>query len=1390
MANTKEYKIVINGITESVKAVESLNRELASLEARINALNSKAVKISASSTGGGYSSGGGGSKSSSKSALSEEEKLAKQIEQIDAKRVAYSKEIYQSYLAAKDILGETVKDQKAIAAAERLQAKAYSNTMLGMKQELADIKEAMQTVDLGDTKQFEEMTRRANELNEALKKIEESYGQFGRNVGNYKSAFDGLDKVKVTIDGVAKEFDNLRQATTAIKNAMGALDAAGKKDTKMYKDLEKELERVSKAQLRLNSAMKDAKASSKVMDDLLDTMESFTAIGHLTQSFSTLFGFDDSEIEKQIAKLVALQGTLKDIEKIRQQFNTQEGIGKYFSIASKGVDQFVAKLAGADYRMGKIIGSTKEASRNLMIFSNVLKGFGGVAITGGFILLANIVGNLIEQFKKWYTGGIEAGDATKILESSVSALDESYQRLLDEDVDSFFSGQAKESSVAKNAIEALTRKMLELLYSIEDVNGALKEFKPGSTIATWNTKNLDDGRRRFQEIAKEIEKIEKESKESVLGETITGWFKGLNGKKRDLKELGNILAEDFGARAKNIIEKAREETLKYGYVIPETARELKYLKNEMYANPTTKGILDNIEMFSNNSPIFVRNINAVKTSIEQLSNAVSEVDPSKLEQYAIDAMGDSEAKIKRQNALNRKKELESVNFNPAYTEAINKKYDQELKENLKAYRNSKKSETDQKKREERQAQDEIDELKLQLMREGLEKEMEALQKERDRKLRDIADSGIKVQKRTNLTNEVYDKKILELRRQWAREMVEIYEKMYGDIEDVQKEARDRELNTESLKVKNVTGGQKQEVWKGVIDVINPTDIQNRVDYYNKLLEIDKNALNEEQKIKEQQLKNELEDAKKQEEIRHKNIVDAETVSLIAKELSSVPEGSEADYAEMEKRLQDTLANMKGELVDAYNEGKMDFKDFVELVKQEQIAFNNNMDTLEKENAQKLIANTKEGLEQTQQLYSNYYTNLLATVRQRQDNVARVIGKQPEVDDTWGVVKISRTKENYKAAIEEYQSIANNVKQIKAKLKNDLDKNNITADEFLIKSQEIDSIEKSLEDATKETLQKQKQLGADFVNSIMKYVQQGIQSLNTIMQAIWDAQDAQFDKEQEEIDKNTEKIQEALQKEEDLVQSHKEKINSLEDELATARGDRRQHLIDQINAEMEAERQAAKQAEKLKREEEAQKKKEEELEKKRKKAQYKRDMAQAVVNGAMAVTMAAVNNWPMPAIAMMALAAATTAAQIAIMSANKPYAKGGLLEGPSHKQGGIPVGNTGIEVEGKEYVIRKKSTTPNVELLDYINKSERRLNLDDFIDFYSSGKIKKTISSISPRSAFADGGVIPTINNDYSFDDRLINAFEDYSNRPVYVTVKDINERQAAVKNVQVLAGLE
>ena len=92
------------------------------------------------------------------------------------------------------------------------------------------------------------------------------------------------------------------------------------------------------------------------------------------------------------------------------------------------------------------------------------------------------------------------------------------------------------------------------------------------------------------------------------------------------------------------------------------------------------------------------------------------------------------------------------------------------------------------------------------------------------------------------------------------------------------------------------------------------------------------------------------------------------------------------------------------------------------------------------------------------------------------------------------------------------------------------------------------------------------------------------------------------------------------------------------------------------------------------------------------------------------------------------------------------------------------------------------------MLEFINSKRKKVDLSDMIDFYASGKITKNVSPA--KRVFADGGTLPSLRNDVDVNDRLLAAFEAYSERDVVVSVVDINNRQAAVRNVQVLAGVE
>lgn len=1412
MDGKKVYQIEINGIQESVNAVEALNKQLNELESRIKVLEKSNVKVS--STLSSTSSGGG-----SKSSLNEEEKLAKQIEQIDAKRKAYSKEIYQNYLAAKDVLDATVKDQKQISAQERLQANNYTNTMAGLKQELKDLKTVMNGTDLGD-EAFADMTQRANELTTKLKELEAAYGQFGRNVGNYQSAFDGLGKVSVSINGVTREFNNLMQAQKAVRNEMGILIDKGKENTTQYKKLEQELERLAKSQKKLNSAMNDAKASSKTMDDLLDTFESFGALAQVGQGFATLFGFDKSEMEQQIAKLVALQNVLKGIEKIRQQMNTGEGIGGWFKQGSKGIDQFVAKLAGAEIRMGKIIGSSKSASIALNGLASILKGLGTGAIVGGTIMVIN-------KLNEFSQTAVKAGDASKVLGSSVDYTTEKLEKLRKTNTNNYLVGITDEFGAASNSANIFIRSLDTLIDKLKEMNeipviefdskiaseglqnglptGVPTMFKALESLGIGDKefkyldpKPLQEFKKEFVSLAKTIESYEKPKTgwgkvnnifESILPDAITPTGQ----QRKALGAMGSYILGDFVKEIETTMNKAKKEMSTFGYVTDETKKHIVDLKNEMHDNEALNIIFANLDKFTRNSEQAQKVIDALKKSYEDFADSVAnpkQLDPSKLLQLQIDAMEDSEEKIRKQNELNRKKEIAEANFNPEYTKAINAKYNRELDENLKAYRKSKKQEADQKKKEDRDIQKELDEYRLQLMREGLAKQLKELQNEEKYKRQEIIDSEKNVGERLGLLRQVYNKKELELKRDWAHDVEEIYENMYRNIQKIEDEAAEKQRNNDSSGLETETAQKKQNI---VFDSTNPNDLNMRKEYYNDLLKIELDASNKELEIQKKNLEEKKRLDEEEENRRTKNVADAKTVKAVMDELSKVPEPSDADYAAIEQKLQEQLNGMRGELVDSYNKGEIDFKQFCDLIKKEQVAHNAAMKAIEDEYNADSDAALQENLDKKQNDYNTYYQNVLSVIRQKQDEINKKMQATPVKENDWGVVQISRTKEQYKGALEQYRNLADEIKQQKEKLKQSLDNNEITAEDFFMRNQELEAMEESVNKSIKNITEKQKMLLSDFIQSIQKYIQDAVQSFNQILSALYDAQNNAFDKEQEELDKLNEELEKKLDEQEEMVQKHKSAIDSIEDELATARGSRRQHLIDQLNAEMAAEKAAQKQKQKIQKEQEKAQKKQDELEKKRRKAQYERDLVQAIVNGAMAVTYAAMNAWPVPAIPMMALAAATTAAQIAIMASNKPYAKGGQLDGgvaqgKRHKDGGIPVLGGRASIEGGEFITNRITTEKNVGVLDFINSKHKKLTLDDFIDFYGSGSIKKNI--LSQKRTFADGGVIPTLNNEYGFDDRLLTAFEDYSKRPVVVSVVDINNKQADVRRVQALAGID
>ena len=1331
MDGKKVYQIQINGISESVTAVDALNKQLDALEKRIKALEGQNIKVSNNSE-----------------SIREEISAQKELNQL----------------------------KKEEAAQQRLIAGEYDNTMKGMKQNLSDLKTVINSTDLGDSDSIKKMSQDAKVLNDKLKDIEQSYGQFGRNVGNYANGVaEGLKAVVINVGGVDREFKNAREASRTLGNELKAMAINGEQGTKAFKDMQV-------AVAKLNSDIKDATVSSKAMDNLLDTMQSFTALGQVGQGFSALFGFDDDQIQKSIQKLVALQNVMQGIEKINQQINSQEGIGGWLAKGNSMIDSFVAKITGAAKAQETLNTATKA---------------GKTASEG-----------LAVAQEAQATATASATVATKALSVALKSIG---------------------IGLVVAAVAYLVENWEDLYDTLTDTIPALKNLGNwfdkikaivmgvGSVIVNYMIQPLATAAKTIQAIISgnfsDIPKIISDGFKQTFN-VVGNFQKGYNKEIERQQDAHNKKLIDKQKKANE--EWIKDEEAKYGKSLANTRKyvndQIKLIDQEL--SKTKKGSKRYDELVQERKELQRQLWDAERTEREknarkakQLSDKekkASEETQRTINQLELRLMRDGLNKKMMQLDEEERQTINKLQENGRKTAAEIKKVQElynklrvkEIKEVLKTLEENVKNST----REIKNMQFDLNISNIELKVKEIDRFLQNLEEEVPRVTQLLSSADFKKIMNGVSMDDVWDaKSFLDFSKVFEKTndpklIRQFLDNFYDTLDDEQKrhvQEYEKEWGEGSkydylsmfyqhqyekaLDIARTYGNSLEFLVTAELDEEEQnlsSSFERRLNetynFYGNLLNVEDNYYQQRKKELEESLNNDIEKQELAEETRYdaqKKRLDEE-LSAATEHLSAITDIHSEEYKEAEKIQQQAEAN----------------------IKQAEQQHQDNLTLITKEGEDKRKDIEKKAKEDSKNLASKYFSEQLSNYRAFQSKLNDEASKQPIYNQSWGIINIKQTKKNYEEILTASKTALDSLKKDKMQLDYWYGQGFIDPKSYNETKQQLIDMENDVKHTQETVAQSSANLMEDFKNSAQSYIQAAQDAIQAVFDAIWNSKEAALEKEQEQLDKETDMIERALDKQEQLIDEHKNAVDSIEDELSTARGSRRQHLIDQLNAEMEAERAAAKEKKRLEKEEQKLQDKQDKLDEKRKKQEYKRNIAQAIVNGAMAVTYAGLNTWPIPAVPMMKAAAAMAAAQLALVLANKPYAKGGLLEGPSHKQGGIPVGNTGIEVEGKEYVIRKKSTAQNIDLLDYINKSERKLDLSDFIDFYSS-KVRKSITSSSPRAKYADGGNLPLLNNNYEFDDRLLSAFEDYSNRPVYVSVVDINRRQTAVKNVEVLAGL-
>ena len=1476
MANLKQYTIQINGIEQSITAVDALNKQLDALEKKIDALQGKTVNaVNAASTPS--VGGGGGSRTAE---LSDEDKLLKQIEATQSRINQADMDDYKVLLDKKQELKELVTEQKSMTAEARLTEGAYANTMLGMKQHLADIKAAMQTVDLGDTDTFKKLTKDANELNQKLLEIEKSYGQFGRNVGNYPSAVEGFKGLKIQVGDTVAEFVNARQALKALKQEMQTLST--KKDMGIISEEEAErLKSLIPTVKQLESSIQDA---GKPMDALMDNMQSFVALAQAGKGLSAFFGLEGTEIDETIKNLVALQNAMQGLQTIQKQLQTQEGLGKYFSKANTAIDNFTKKLFGVKKATKDL---TTEEKKQAAATSKVASASKTAATAAGAQSAANV--GLTVSSKVATVAARALGAALKaigigILLEGISLAIEGIKALV-----SWLSSTTEEEKRAQEVFEAgakayaeASAQIVKYTTKVDQFNGTIEQEKElveelnkelgdelghHQTLAEWKDILAQKGDAYCTSMLKQAEA------QAILNQYTENYIKLLQAQK--IAAEGGDTAEwlPWNWGGKSAQEKADEKV-----------REIEKTGNDIIAEYKKK--LQEINSLEEEYQIgdFAPKSETGSTSgghSSKVGKTAKDIENDIINQR-IKVMREGLTKTIAQMTVERNRRIEEVRKNGKRVgeqEAlINREYQNRISEaRLNFYQKM------------LQEEQKFYSSQAKLQKSAFDKAYSWEKSAYNRRLEVAIDYLYRYPQMFGVTLAEVDKKLEEFQNGATQSMEEFMHNLdelnrgylvdeIGLLSQGYRMAEKTIKNGVDDMYQVMQKGEKEEIIfaQSITERLDndiATRLRKRKEYYTEILRLQKENADKQLELQKDQLETSLEVDKNAEEERFRKQVgfyekkvlrfdesghqssaatknpilaayeeymkgmdtmrfDGMTKQQIGEELWPAMEEVEEFINELESSFQEGLISfeeynntMQSELLQTFIKTKNEYENyleqwnnmsrtereanlgqlnkynglyyegftkFLEQLENAQTTHNNIIRTLDNENAEAL---RQANLQHQQQIQSNtneYFSNLVNEYDRGYSAIEKLIGTYQtsnRISPEYGFINLKQLNENLDMAAENIKDRLDELADYRKELYNKKQAGEITEEDFTTQLENIDNLSYNLQEALGNIKEKSKEAVQNLVNTLNNYVQLIGQSFQTIMQSFNDLQDYEWEKEQAQLDKQTEELEKKYQEQEKLAEEHKSNIESIEDELSNARGDRRQQLIDSLNAEMAAQRRALAEQKRVEKEQQRLEEEKERLDKKRKEAEYKRNLQSILVSGAMAAANGLATQPFVPVgIAMGALAASLAAVQYALAKQQKPYGDGGVIVGRSHKEGGVPVLGGQASVEGGEFITNKVTTAKNVDLLEYINSKRRKVDIADLLEFYNSGRPSKSIASV--RTRFADGGVIPQLRTDISFNDRLITAFEDYSNRPQYVQVVDIIDQTERLNEVKVISGLE
>lgn len=1430
---TKTFTIEINGVSQSVSAVDALLAKLDALDDKINSLSD----VDTSDL-----------RSSLESIRKELETNADNWEDISDRIEDVSQDI-NSLERAYNGLDNPFKVQDI---------KQYNEEVQDISESIKDVEKAAEKIDgLGGlSTDLQRATARAEDLANSLNKVQRAEDQLGT-------------KLNVNIGGLSLQFDDVNQAIGVLEDKLYQLASSGQRSSKEFAEITQQVVSLRQAVVAVDNEIDNAFSGG--LNRLIGGFESLASVASIGEGLNQLFGIQglDESIQKFTALSLILQG-IRNIQidladkasvaaKAYKALSTvAEPLGnlltKPFEAASKSFTNFTnnfkyADLVGKLNELTKVIdGDTYSAFQqlhydlirisndfqdipkavkesalklgdvgpilqhieDLFVFGDLTdeqaekarkaveefrQGLGDATIEAGLInkkiqelnkvLLDNgvVFVDGVPKINLFQKGLIKLAAGVKVVAAAFKTLAKSTIILAALQLamealtwvfdkisaawtkfagDDSLVGQFETTTQAIEATNNSLNKYITNLQKLSDtkvisnqtrINESIEEYtkalnkaiisqqalntarergaKPLDLSAgnTWFTgaeiKNMEDFTKQFEILQKAVQagtdrfKVLKDESKEVQKQFGGNWF-------NEFWNTASDAAADFGEVQKAVISdiQYRISTLDLSKGEEEIKKFLDLLDTPMYQ--TSLANIEKLFPEDEYAKVLAANIKQIQDYYSQISNLQKEAEVEAqrtAEQIATNNIAAIRNRFQRERAElenNYQKELQDAADNEELKNSITNKYNTQRQALLKSQGN-----------EVRNIQNQINSNEIAAMQDGFQKRLAELENSRQQELQSARDSEILVGEQVAAINKKYDAQVLQAKKEFYESRKKLMQDYTNQYRQLWREIADIEAEIATSKV-NVRAQDQMEALG-----FNEESIDNIRNYYNQIRDI----ANEQ----------------------------AKKIAEINKEQTQV--GTDSSLEEENQRNRERLEVIKQN----YEDGLLTKEEYDKAIQDENDVHYKKLETITRQGEQKLVEIQKE-YDQTAK------NNNIAAINER---ISAINEAYSNVDvqaktSKLGIIDYGATKKELEKAKGEYSTILKQIGVERDNLQKSFDSKEISFGDFRQAKKELDSLEQDVIQSQQSIGQQLDTLLTTVVQSITQYVGQYVSALGDIWSTYNDIQMMRFEQEQARLEEEYNMLEEAYTKQEELTQKHTNKLADIEDELKTSRGDRRAHLIEQLNAEREAQLASLQEEQKIEKEKEINQKKQDALEKKRREQEKKNSIVQATINTFTAVTNAlAVQPW-FVGLALSAVALAMGTAYVAQIKKQK-YAKGGLLKGNSHANGGIPVGQTGIEVEGDEYVINKNSTKKNLPLIDYINRSNKRLTKEDLLNWYDSGKQNVTKQT---KTKFATGGVIPTLPNQSQEQTIVI---ED--DRPIVAQIVDIVNSADNYRQIQVLSGL-